>query len=178
MLKLAAPDAEGFQKSAEMKFQLGRNKEIYLTHSFELSSPIFWSPSNPKTYLLTAEISRSEHLVDRTTHSIALDDIKVNGDSLLLNNQNFKINGVTYYPIFEDYGGLISYDQMEKDIKLIRATGFNSVRIRKKNSTSLLISFVQRYGLLPFIELPINSVPSSILAKEFLTIEQLITLIF
>ena len=165
-LYLTSANSEVVQKPQELKFQLSRDKEIHLTHSFELPSAIFWSPSDPKTYLLTAEITQNENLVDRTTHTFALADIQVKGDSLTLNNQNFKISGVTYFPVFEDNGGLISYERMEKDIKLIRATGFNSVRFAKKIPHPYLLVLCQRYGLLPFIELPINSIPASILEKK------------
>ena len=55
---------------------------------------------------------------------------------------------------------------MENDIKLIRATGFNSVRFAKKIPHPYLLVLCQRYGLLPFIELPINAIPSSILEKK------------
>jgi len=165
-LYLTSANSEVVQKPKELKFQLSRDKEIYLTHSFELPSPIFWSPSNPKTYLLTAEITQNENLIDMTTHTFALADIQVKGDSLTLNNQNFKISGVTYYPVFEDNGGLIGYERMEKDIKLIRATGFNSIRFAKKIPHPYLLVLCQRYGLLPFIELPINSIPASILEKK------------
>jgi len=165
-LNLSSTNSETIQKFGEIKFQLSRNKEIYLTQSFEISPLMFWSPSNPKTYLLTAEITRNANLIDRTTCSLAFDEIRVNGDSLTLNSQNFKIKGVTYYPVFEDYGGLISYERMEKDIKLIRATGFNSVRFAKKIPHPYYLVLCQRYGLLPFIELPINSIPASILKKK------------
>jgi beta-galactosidase len=165
-LNLSSNGSDGIQKSGEIKFQLSRNKEIYLTQSFEISAPMFWSPSNPKTYLLTAEITRNANLVDRTTRSLAFNDFQVNGNSLTLNNQSFKIKGVTYYPVFEDYGGLISYENMEKDIKLIRATGFNSIRFAKKIPHPYYLVLCQRYGLLPFIELPINFIPESILSKK------------
>lgn len=167
-VSLISPYSEGIQKSGELKFQLGKNKEIYLTQSFEITAPMYWTPANPKTYILAVEILRNESLVDKTKRSIALYDLKVNGDLLMLNDQNFKISGVTYFPIFEDFGGLITYDQMEKDIKLIRATGFNSVRFAKKIPHPYYLVLCQRYGLLPFIELPINSIPASILEeKEF-----------
>lgn len=165
-LNLSSINSNSIQKSGEIKFQLSSNKEIYLTHSFELTSPIFWSTSNPKTYLLTAEITRNVNLIDKTTRSLAIDEIRANDNSLTLNNQNFKIKGVTYYPVFEDYGGLISYERMEKDIKLIRATGFNTIRFAKKIPHPYYLTLCQRYGLLPFIELPINSIPASILEKK------------
>jgi beta-galactosidase len=115
---------------------------------------------------MAAEVTRNANLIDRAARSLALDEIRVSGDSLTMNNKNFKINGVTYYPVFEDNGGLISYERMEKDIKLIRATGFNSIRFAKKIPHPYLLVLCQRYGLLPFIELPINSIPASILEKK------------
>lgn len=163
---LSSAQSEIIQRSKEINFQLSRNKEIYLTYSFELSALTFWSPANPKTYLLTAEISRNDNIVDRTTHSLPLYNLSIRSDSLFLNNQKFGIRGVTYHPVFGDYGGLITYAQMEKDIKLIRATGFNAVRFAKKIPHPYCLTLCQRYGLLPFIELPINDIPSSILAKE------------
>lgn len=165
-INLSPANSDAVQKFREIKFQLSKNKEIYLTQSFELSAPMFWSPSSPKTYVLTAEITQNANLIDRTTRSLALDEIRVSGDSLTLNNQNFKIKGVAYYPVFEDYGGLISYERMEKDIKLIRVTGFNAVRFAKKIPHPYYLVLCQRYGLLPFIELPINSIPESILEKK------------
>lgn len=165
-LKLTSKISDGFSKSAEIKFELGRNKEIYLSQSFELTSPMFWNPADPKLYLLTAEVIRNENLVDRTSQQLALDEIHTNGKSLFLNGQNFKLKGVTYYPVFEDNGGLISYPRMEKDIQLIRATGFNAVRFAKKIPHPYLLTLCQKYGLLPFIEIPINSIPASILDRK------------
>jgi hypothetical protein len=165
-INLVSPNSGGVQKTGELKFSLGKNKETYLTQFFELTESMYWSPVNPTIYLLAAEISHNGSLIDKTIRSIALYELKVNNDSLMLNNQKFRINGVTYYPIFEDYGGLITYAQMEKDIRLIRSTGFNAVRFAKKIPHPYYLLLCQRYGLLSFIELPINSVPASILEKK------------
>ena len=165
-LNLVSPNGEGSQRFSEIKFQLGKNKETLLKQSFELSVPVNWSPANPKSYMLTAEIIRGESLIDRTTQYVPVYDFALRNNSLMLNDQKFKINGVTYFPTFEDYGELISYSQMEKDIKLIRATGFNAVRFSKKVPHPFYLLLCQRYGLIPFIDFPINSIPSSILSKE------------
>ena len=154
------------QNPNEIKFQLGRNEEIYLTQTFDLSSPAFWSPSNPRSYLLTVEIITRKNLIDRTTSPIELDDINIRDSSLVLNDQNIRINGVTYYPVFNNNGGLMSYKQMESDIRLIRATGFNSIRFAKKIPHPYYLTLCQRYGLLSFIDIPINDIPSSILGKK------------
>lgn len=160
---LSPQKTEGTYKPTEIKFQLGKNKETYLTQVFELASPIYWSPVNPKSYFISTEVLRSGNLIDKITRPVALYDLKVSGDTLMLNNQIFKINGVVYYPIFEDYGGLITYAQMEKDIKLIRETGFNAIRFAKRIPHPYYLVLCQKYGLLPFIEIPISGIPASIL---------------
>jgi beta-galactosidase len=163
---LSSNNSDFIQKPREIKFQLDRNTETYLTQSFEVTSPSYWSPSNPQIYLLTIQITRGGNLEDITTHSLPVYKLEVSDDSLILNGQKFSIKGVTYYPIFDDWGGMITYSQMEKDIKLIRATGFNSVRFLKSIPHPFCLVLCQKYGLLPFIELPINAVPSSILNRE------------
>ncbi len=166
LLNLSLPNEGTIYRSGEISFQLGKNKTTYLAQTFELATPMLWSPSDPKVIMLTAEVFRNSSLVDRSARYLAVDDIRINGDSIILNNQTFKIKGVTYYPVVKDNDGLISYERMEKDIKLIRSTGFNAIRFAKKIPHPYLLLLCQRYGLLPFIELPINSIPESILDKK------------
>lgn len=153
-------------KTAETKFRLSKNSETTLTQTLELDPSMLWSTFFPKTYLLTAEIFRGENLMDVTSRRVGLYLLQLAGDSLLLNNQKFNLDGVTYCPIFEDYGGLIPYSQMNKDIQLIKATGFNAVRFAKKVPHPYLLYLCQNYGLLPLVELPINAVPPSIIGSE------------
>lgn len=166
ILYLSPSSSQTVVKTAETKFRFAQNSETTLSQTLEIDPIMLWSTTSPKTYLLTAEIFRGENLIDITSKQIALYHIQLAGDSLLLNNQKFNFNGVTYYSTFEDYGGLITYSQMEKDILLIKATGFNAVRFAKKIPHPYLIYLCQNYGLMPLVELPINSVPPSILGSE------------
>jgi len=158
--------SEIIRKTSENKFQLSRNSEIFLTQNFELDGSMLWTPSVPKTFVLSAEIYSGESLVDASIRQIALYKLELAGDSLTINNQKVKIDGITYYPVYGDLGSLISYSQMEKDIRLIKETGFNAVRFSKKIPHPYLLYLCQNYGLLPLVELPINSIPSSILNRE------------
>ncbi len=51
---------------------------------------------------------------------------------------------------------------MEKDIRLIKETGFNAVRFAKVVPHPYLLTLCERYGLLALIELPVNSVPADL----------------
>jgi beta-galactosidase len=84
---------------------------------------------------------------------------------------------VTYIPSNNIYGSLLPYEQMEYDITLIKDAGFNIVRFPKCVPHPYYLRLCEQYGLLAFIELPINGVPSGIAqdqsfqnrCKEFLT---------
>lgn len=165
-INIRTPNGGGNYKSNEIKFTLGKNGYTVLIQNFELSSAEFWNPSNPASYLLTAELSRDGNLMDRTTRAKAFSAFDIVDNSITLNNQAFNIRGVTYYPVIDGYGGMIPYSQMEKDIQLIRNTGFNAVRFAKNIPHPYFLVLCQRYGLVPFIELPINSIPASILEKK------------
>jgi beta-galactosidase len=80
----------------------------------------------------------------------------------MLNNRSFTLNGVTYVPSFYDYGSLYSYNQMERDISIIKEAGFNSVRFAKSIPHPYLIYLCEKHGLLSFIEMPVNSIPAGL----------------
>ncbi len=146
----------------EYDFSLERNKEINIKQTTDLSSPQIWSPENPQTYLCRSEIWQDENLVDVTLNSFAIFYFKVLKDSILLNNRNIKLNGVTYIPSNFHYGKLATYDMMEADILLIKETGFNSIRFSKFIPHPYYLKLCTQYGLLAFIELPGGAIPSGI----------------
>ena len=76
------------------------------------------------------------------------------------------LKGVAYYPGSENFGKLIPYDQMEKDISLIKDAGFNCIRFEKNTVHPYFLSLCEKYGLFAFLEIPINAVPSGIASDE------------
>ncbi len=79
---------------------------------------------------------------------------------------NILLKGTAYYPGNEIYGKLISYDQMERDISLIKDAGFNCVRFAKSTVHPYYLNLCEKYGLFVFLEIPINGVPSGIAVDE------------
>ena len=79
---------------------------------------------------------------------------------------NTILKGTTYFPGSETYGKLISYDQMEKEIILIKEAGFNSIRFAKSTIHPYYLTLCEKYGLLAFLEIPINGVPQGIAEDE------------
>jgi beta-galactosidase len=161
-VNIISPDGTMIRNQVETKFTLIRNKDITLNDKMTINNPALWSAADPRSYIFRLELWRGTDLVDVTDRSIAVYSLMAGRDSLLFNGSGFKLNGVTYLPSNGEYGNLESYPDMEKDIKLIKETGFNAVRFANVVPHPYLLNLCERYGLLAFIELPLNSVPEDL----------------
>ena len=156
------PDSVNIIEIPEHSFRLKRNKEEKVEQSVTIKNPILWSTDNPSSYKIRVELWRGAVRIDVVERSIALYSLKISDDSWLLNGQNFKVNGVTYLPAFRTHGDLMNYEQFEDDIRLIKDTGFNAVRIAKTVPHPYFLYLCEKYGLLAFIEIPVGMIPEKI----------------
>ena len=147
-------------------FTLGRNKDIAITQKLDLPGAILWSPESHSPYILTQQLFKSDSLIDKKQKLVSLFDLKSDEESIRLNGNEYILKGAIYYPGSETYGKLISYEQMEKDIILIKEAGFNSVRFAKSTIHPFYLSLCDKYGLFAFLEVPINGVPKGIAEDE------------
>ena len=155
-------DSSVIRQSETKIFNFKRNSEQKVDLALEINKPQLWSPSNPDLYVCRIELWQGENIKDVTTSSTAFYNLIVGKDSPLLNNEQFELKGVTYVPSNLQYGKIISYEQMEKDIKLIKETGFNSVRFEKSVPHPFLLHLCDKYGLLAFVELPVAIIPPGV----------------
>jgi len=147
-------------------FTLDRNKDITITQKLDLPGAVLWSPETPSSYILKQQLFKSGSLIDKKQELVSLYDLKSDEESIRLNGNDYLLKGTTYFPGSETYGKLISYDQMERDVILIKEAGFNSVRFAKSTIHPYYLSLCDKYGLLAFLEIPINGVPSGIAGDE------------
>lgn len=161
-VRLDAPGNAPDINLSDFNFSLGKNTDRTVKQSALVSSPVLWNPVDPNYYTVKLELWRGDVLLDKTEKKVAVYSLTAGRDSLLLNNRIFRMNGVTYIPSYYNYGSLFSYRQMEKDIKLIKETGFNIIRFAKTVPHPYLLHLCEKYGLLAFIEIPVNSVPAGL----------------
>ncbi len=160
-LNLISPD--GSQNNLmSQTFELQKNKEKIIEQNIPVSSPSLWSPSNPQLYTLKIELYRDDILLDVANRQISFYSLQALPDSLVLNGDVLKLNGVTYVPAFNEYGNLISYRQMDNDIKMIKELGFNSVRFAKSVPHPYYLELCEKYGLLAFVEMPLGDIPGDL----------------
>jgi beta-galactosidase len=92
--------------------------------------------------------------------------LKSGEESFILNGADYTLKGVSYYPGVETYGKLISYQDMERDISLIKEAGFNSVRFAKSTAHPYYLRLCEKFGLFAFLDIPINAIPKGIASEE------------
>jgi len=167
-LVLSLTDAAGneVKELPPYLFTLDRNKDVSITQKLDIPGAALWSPESPSSYILKQQLFKADSLIDKKLKLLSLFDLKSEEEFIGFNGSEFFIKGVTYYPGSEIYGKLISYDQMEKDIALIKEAGFNSVRFAKSTIHPYYLKLCEKYGLLAFLEIPIDRVPRGIADEE------------
>jgi beta-galactosidase len=143
-------------------FQISRNKEKNLIQNFDITSPMVWSPSNPLSYTVSFFLYRNGNLIDRVNRKVSVYSLTSTKDSLLFNGSKFILEGVTYIPSNYEYGSMLTFEKMEKDIRLIKETGFNCVRFSKVIPHPYYLILCERIGLLAFVEIPLNLIPGKL----------------
>jgi hypothetical protein len=164
------PDQTLAGKTIESKFQLNINESKQFLHSLEISNPFYWSPEFPQLYTAEVKLSLDGEPIDSIKKDFPVYTFSSSFDELQLNGMPFSLNGVTYIPSFAESGSLASYNRMEEDIRLIKETGFNSVRFAKSIPHPYYLKLCEQYGLLAFLEIPLNYIPASFSADpNFIT---------
>ena len=110
-----------------------------------------WSPDNPVLYTLKAEIDGK----DSVTTYFGMRKVSTSNGKILLNNREFYLRLILDQGYWEDT--LLtppSDDDITKDIKIIKAMGFNGVRMHQKIEDSRFYYWCDKLGLAVWAELP------------------------
>jgi hypothetical protein len=146
-------------------FLLNLNKEKYIGNYFTIPSPILWSPNYPAQYKIKIQLLSNGVVIDEYNHFVQLYNLVNTSNGLFLNNEPFTIQGVTYVPV-NQHGYLQDYNQIVNDIKLIKNAGFNAIRFTSVLPNPITLKLCADYGLLVFVDLPVNSVPEKIINEN------------
>ncbi len=128
-----------------------------------------WSPGSPDVYLIRCSLVplRGESSpVDVMNFSWGLRDLSIANGNILLNGSRLVINGVIWNEIHPAFGDALSFEQMEKDVALIKTLGANAIRFADHPPHPYMLDLCDRYGLVALVDLPLTGVPGSILKSS------------
>lgn len=162
----AVPQQGGAASTASVNIDTKRGREREAQIWLEIPSPVLWSPESPSLYKVKIEIYKSGTLVDEVIRETGLYSLRAGRDSLYLNGKEFQLHGVAYVPVYKQYGPMLTYERMREDIILIKETGFNAVRFTKTLPHPYLLQLCASYGLLAFVDIPVEGIPSVLLSDN------------
>ncbi len=143
----------------QVEIKKGKLKEGALT--IDVSGAPLWTPENPVNCRVRFQVISNGSIVDDFSRSYGINTLFASKDGMFLNNSSYQLRGATYVPIYKNYGGMLSYAQMRRDMMFIKETGFNAVRFEKAAPHPYLLALCQELGLLAFVDMPLDGVPSS-----------------
>ncbi len=157
-------------KSLPVPFTPEGNKDVMVRTTITIPTPKMWSPDQPNLYTLHAVISTGEGknsaVLDECSIHTGIRTLGKEKENILLNGVPVTIRGVTWGEDSPDHGSALSYEQMEKDIALIKNLGANAVHFAFHPPHPYLLDLCDQYGLLAFEEIPLYETPSDIFSSE------------
>ena len=154
--------------SAPLTLESNKNTSVELALTVNESK--FWSPENPELYILKTSIvvleGKQRTTIDEYNANVGFSSVRVDQTSIFLNGNRVMLKGVVWHEDSPKYGASLTYEQMEKDVVLIKSLGANAIRFAFHPPHPYMINLCSRYGLLAFEEAPIWNVPSEILLDE------------
>ncbi|MBN2651177.1 MAG: DUF4981 domain-containing protein [Spirochaetales bacterium] len=112
----------------------------------EVKSPSPWSAEYPNLYKLKVEYIAGENS-SRTEIQAGFTNMKIDGKVLLMNNKPIKVKGVNRHEIHPDKGRSLSYEDMEKEILLMKQHNINTVRTCHYPDHPLWYYLCDKYGI-------------------------------
>jgi len=143
------------------------------TFNFEASNPKLWSLNDPQNYVADVKLYYEDALLDINRSLISFYKLDFKDGQVFFNRNFTPLRGVTYYQNSLKNGNLISHEQIEKDLQIIKDLGFNTVRFARALPNPYSLYVCEKLGLMAFIEIPVNSIPEDLLDEpNFVSLSQ------
>ncbi|MCA0295082.1 MAG: DUF4981 domain-containing protein [Actinobacteria bacterium] len=127
------------------------------TLSVRLAEPRLWSPEDPHRYTLAIEVlDEAGALVEFIPQQVGVRRFGIEDGLLKLNGQRVVFNGVNRHE-FGLQGRVITREQTEADVKLIKAANMNAVRTSHYPNNTFFYDLCDEYGLLVIDEMNLES---------------------
>lgn len=157
-------------QSSQQAVTVQPNRDNEVQASLVVNAPKLWSIENPDLYILRAkvffQVGKQIKLVDARDQQIGFRKIEITDNAFVVNGKRITLNGVLWHEDSPQYGGSLTYEQMEKDVALIKTMGANAIRFAFHPPHPYLLNLCSRYGLFALLEIPVWNAPAEVLAQE------------
>lgn len=118
-----------------------------VSFSFEDLQVKEWSAEQPKLYTIYLTLRAPSMDCTIVRHRIGFKTVEIKGEVFCLNGQNIKIKGVNHHDTDTKNGWVMTPEQLERDVKIIKQYNCNAVRMSHYPPDPILIALCDEYGL-------------------------------
>ena len=115
--------------------------------AFDVTAPVLWSPEEPNLYELHVSL-RSGHGVDHWSCRTGFREVVTHGPDFLLNGRRLVLRGVCRHDMWKEQGFTLTRQQMEQDMRMIKALGANFIRQVHYPHHRYMVELADELGLL------------------------------
>lgn len=134
-------------------------KRISFTHKLpEVLNPQLWSPENPALYTITSNIidAKTGEILDEVQQKTGFRWFKFDPDlGFFLNGKPYKLMGASRHQDYKGLGNAVPTDLQVKDVRLLKATGANFLRVAHYPQDQPVLQACDEMGILASVEIPV-----------------------
>lgn len=146
------------------------NRDLEVKASLTVTTPRLWSPETPDLYTLRVRLfvqqGKLVRMIDDIEQLLGFRRVDVEKGLFVVNGKSVVLNGIVWHEDSPTHGASLSYEEMEKDVVLIKTLGANAVRFAFHPPHPYVMNLCSRYGLFAVLEIPAWNVPAEILGHE------------
>lgn len=137
--------------------------------------PQLWSPGSPALHTLSLDCG-----FEKVSCRFGLRKIEAKGGQLFLNGKLLKLAGVNRHDVWPETGSAIPFEQLKKDLEMIKKAGFNMIRGSHYPQSRKMLDLADELGILVWDEIlgwenPIESLTDpEFQEREFSALERMI----
>ncbi len=156
-------------KSAIQAVEAGQGGSVEETLVLPVQGLRPWSPDSPELYTVRCSLvplHGETGPIDVYDFSWGLRNLAIEKGNFLLNGSRLVLKGVIWNEDHPAFGSSLSFEQMEKDVALIKTLGANTIRFAGHPPHPYMLDLCDRYGLLAMVDLPLSGVPGPIIEES------------
>lgn len=148
----------------------GREGWTDVTAELAVPAPRLWRLESPDLYTVRAFIVRPAgvelRLIDEVQILTGIRRLVISKGDILLNGKRLILKGVIWNQDHPRFGLALPYEEMEKDVILIRNMGANTIRFEGRSPHPAMLTLCDRLGVLAMEELPLSRTPAAVIMDE------------
>lgn len=126
-----------------------------------ITQPRLWSPDEPNLYRVITEVHDGDSIVDRTQNPLGFRWFEIDADrGFFLNGRPLTLHGTNRHQDRPVYGNALPDRAHREDVGLVKATGFNFLRLAHYPQDPVVLQEMDRLGLIGWEEIPVVNIIS------------------